>query len=87
VRLDRAEPAQDGALVERPRCLVRQVSALGVGAAQAALRVEVVDGGERAVDRRRRCLRDRLQVRAVVADGPVARCGFGERVAVDHRGS
>ncbi len=35
VRLDRAEPAQNGALVECPRCLGGQVSALGVGATQA----------------------------------------------------
>jgi hypothetical protein len=62
VRRHGTQPAQDGTLVERSRCLGRQISALGVGATQATSGAEVVDGGQRAVHGTRRRLRDRLQV-------------------------
>jgi hypothetical protein len=67
-------------LVERARRRHRDRDAGGAGGPEAATDVEVVDGGERVVDGRRAALQHGLQVGAVVAHGPVAAVGVGERV-------
>ena len=50
---------------------------------EAAPGVEVVDGGKRVVDGRRAAFEHGLQVGAVVAHGPVAAVGAGERILVE----
>ncbi len=84
VRLDRTQPAQYGALVKRPRRLDGEAGALGVDTAEAPPHIEVVDRRQRAVHRRRRGLGHGLQVRPVVADGPVSGGGVGQGVTIDH---
>jgi hypothetical protein len=67
--------------------LLGQISPLGVGPAQAAPAIEVIDGGKGAVDSGWGGFGDRLQVRAVVADGPVAGGSVSQRVAIHCRAS
>jgi hypothetical protein len=45
--------------------------------------VEVIDGGKRAVDRRRAALEHGLQIAAVVAYRPVSPVGGAERIALE----
>jgi hypothetical protein len=79
--VDFAQKPHRGACVE---CLgrdPRELGAGGVGGSEAAADVEVVDGGERVVDGRGLALEDGLQVRAVVADRPIARVPRSQRAA------
>ena len=80
---DGAQPAGGGALVQGARRGGGQVDPVGVGRAEAAADVEVVDGGEGVVDGGGGTFVDGEQVGAPVADGPVPGRGVGEGVAVE----
>ena len=78
--LDFALVAQLGALVGRRAAISTCTAAAGP---EAAPGVAVVDGGKRVVDGRRAAFEHGLQVDAVVAHGPVAAVGAGERNLVE----
>ena len=78
-----AQPAQGGALVQRAGGRIGEVDALGGGGSEPTASVEVIDGGQGIVDGGGLALGDGEQMGAVVAHGPVADAGVGERVAVD----
>ena len=78
-----AEQAELVTSVQCPRGGRGEVGAFGGGGAEPAAAVEVIDGGQVRVDGGGLALDDRLQVGAVVAGGPVAGVGIGERVTLD----